>query len=83
MSVVARRLPGALKERLEELADEYAESNLLGVGQFCTNPGIVVVQVTLLQQMHSKPATRTRCHTVRYPCAAITESKCDLGLLGE
>jgi NADP-dependent aldehyde dehydrogenase len=39
------RLPGALRERLEELADEYAESNLLGVGQFCTNPGLVVVQV--------------------------------------
>jgi NADP-dependent aldehyde dehydrogenase len=40
-------LPGALKERLEEIADEYAASNLLGTGQFCTNPGIVLVQVTL------------------------------------
>ena len=37
-------LPGALKERLDECVDEFVESNLLGVGQFCTNPGIVVLQ---------------------------------------
>ena len=42
----AHRLPGALKERLEKIADEYTESVLLGTGQFCTNPGIVIVQVT-------------------------------------
>jgi NADP-dependent aldehyde dehydrogenase len=39
-------LPGALKERLEAIADEYTESVLLGTGQFCTNPGMVIVQVT-------------------------------------
>lgn len=36
-------LPGALSERGPEIASEFAESCLLGVGQFCTNPGLVVV----------------------------------------
>ena len=36
-------LPGALKERLEEIADEFLTSCLMGTGQFCTNPGIVVL----------------------------------------
>ena len=37
-------LPGALKERCAECATEFAASNLLGTGQFCTNPGIVILQ---------------------------------------
>jgi NADP-dependent aldehyde dehydrogenase len=36
-------LPGALEERLSELAAEYAGSCMLGAGQFCTNPGFVVL----------------------------------------
>lgn len=36
-------LPGALAERGEALAEEFATSCLLGSGQFCTNPGLVVV----------------------------------------
>ncbi|HUG11796.1 MAG TPA: aldehyde dehydrogenase family protein [Opitutaceae bacterium] len=36
-------LPGALAERGTALATEFAGSCLLGVGQFCTNPGIVLV----------------------------------------
>jgi len=35
-------LPGALADRGEALAAGYAESLLLGVGQFCTNPGVVI-----------------------------------------
>ncbi|HEY0866489.1 MAG TPA: aldehyde dehydrogenase (NADP(+)) [Fimbriimonas sp.] len=35
-------LPGALDERMQALAQGYADSLTLGVGQFCTNPGIVV-----------------------------------------
>ena len=34
--------PGALAERLEKLAEGYSGSLTLGVGQFCTNPGVVV-----------------------------------------
>lgn len=36
-------LPGALEERLEALAEEFATSCLMGTGQFCTNPGLVVL----------------------------------------
>ena len=36
-------LPGALEERGDELAAEFATSCLMGAGQFCTNPGLVVL----------------------------------------
>lgn len=36
-------LPGALAERGSKVASEFASSCLLGGGQFCTNPGLVVV----------------------------------------
>ena len=36
-------LPGAFVEREEAIAEDLAGSALLGVGQFCTQPGIVVV----------------------------------------
>lgn len=35
-------LPGALAERAEELARGFVASVTLGVGQFCTNPGLVL-----------------------------------------
>jgi len=36
-------LPGALQERLQSVVDEFTGSCLMGTGQFCTNPGVVVV----------------------------------------
>ncbi len=39
-------LPGALRERGDALVDEFATSGLMGTGQFCTNPGIVMVMDT-------------------------------------
>lgn len=36
-------LPGSLEERLDALADEFTASCLMGSGQFCTNPGFVVL----------------------------------------
>ncbi len=36
-------LPGALAERGDEIAKEFVASCLAGCGQFCTNPGVVVV----------------------------------------
>lgn len=36
-------LTGALKERTASIADEFTGSCLMATGQFCTNPGIVVV----------------------------------------
>lgn len=44
-------LPGKLKTAAEEVATMYAGSITLGVGQFCTNPGLVVgVEGEELQQ---------------------------------
>lgn len=37
-------LPGALKERKDSIAEGLAGSVSLGVGQFCTNPGLVFHQ---------------------------------------
>jgi 2,5-dioxopentanoate dehydrogenase len=37
-------LPSALERRHEEIAQGLAGSITLGVGQFCTNPGVVVAQ---------------------------------------
>jgi NADP-dependent aldehyde dehydrogenase len=36
-------LPGAIEERAEKIADEFTGSCLMGTGQFCTNPGLVVL----------------------------------------
>ncbi|QDU25515.1 NADP-dependent fatty aldehyde dehydrogenase [Anatilimnocola aggregata] len=36
-------LPGALAEKAEELAATFTTSCLMGVGQFCTNPGLIVL----------------------------------------
>lgn len=36
-------LPGALKQRGGDIADEFQTSALMGTGQFCTNPGIAVL----------------------------------------
>ncbi len=35
-------LPGALRERAHALVEDFCESCLQGVGQFCTNPGLVL-----------------------------------------
>lgn len=36
-------LPGALSERMPQVAEEFTGSCLMGAGQFCTNPGLVVL----------------------------------------
>lgn len=36
-------LPGALAERGDKLAEEFSTSCLMGTGQFCTNPGLVLL----------------------------------------
>ncbi|MBX3442057.1 MAG: aldehyde dehydrogenase (NADP(+)) [Planctomyces sp.] len=36
-------LPGVMQERGEKLAEEFTASCLMGTGQFCTNPGLVVL----------------------------------------
>jgi NADP-dependent aldehyde dehydrogenase len=36
-------LPGALEERLDDLVTQFVTSSLMGAGQFCTNPGLVIL----------------------------------------
>lgn len=36
-------LPGALQERRDDLVTQFVTSSLMGAGQFCTNPGLVVL----------------------------------------
>jgi NADP-dependent aldehyde dehydrogenase len=36
-------LPGAIAERLDAIADEFTASCLMGTGQFCTNPGLLLL----------------------------------------
>jgi len=36
-------LPGAIRERAADLAQEFTTSCLMGAGQFCTHPGLVVL----------------------------------------
>jgi 2,5-dioxopentanoate dehydrogenase len=36
-------LPGALEERLDDIAGQFSTSCLMGAGQFCTNPGLVIL----------------------------------------
>lgn len=37
-------LPGALRERPEAIVDEFVTSGLMGTGQFCTNPGLLIIE---------------------------------------
>ncbi len=39
-------LDGALRERGDQIADEFFSSCTMGAGQFCTNPGFVIVPDT-------------------------------------
>ena len=36
-------LPGALEERFAKVVEDYATSGLMGVGQFCTSPGLILL----------------------------------------
>ena len=58
-------LPGALDERLEDIAGQFTTSCLMGTGQFCTNPGLVILLggrqsekfvTTLVEKFQAAPA---------------------------
>ncbi len=56
--------PGALRERAAQIADGLANSVTLGVGQFCTKPGLVIVAEgleaeTFLKHLSSRFLTST------------------------
>lgn len=64
-------LPGALKERASKIAEGYVGSVTMGVGQFCTNPAIVLgLQGTDLQQFVSNAgalAEKVQPQTMLHP----------------
>ena len=35
-------LPGALSEKLDDIVEQFVGSVLMGCGQFCTNPGLII-----------------------------------------
>ena len=69
-------LPGALAERAEAIAEGLATSVTLGVGQFCTNPGVVVGVATVafnrFVQRLEELIRRAQPGTMLYP--ALLES---------
>lgn len=55
-------LPGALKERSTKIAEGLAASVTLGVGQFCTNPGLVLLEKSDGQPFKSSLAGQIESH---------------------
>ena len=54
-------LPGALRERGDDIAQDFVVSGLMGTGQFCTNPGVTILlegseSETFVEQVRSKYA---------------------------
>jgi len=60
-------MPGALRERMEAVADELFASCSLGVGQFCTKPGFVV----LLQDTLSETFLQAVCERFAGPTGVL------------
>ena len=48
---------GALSERCDEIVNEFITSVLMGTGQFCTNPGLVILQESEIADAFVKAVT--------------------------
>lgn len=57
-------LPGALKDKKEEIAKGLTTSVTLGVGQFCTNPGLVFIENSDDATSFSKAASESFEETI-------------------
>ncbi|QDT37212.1 aldehyde dehydrogenase (NADP(+)) [Stratiformator vulcanicus] len=75
-------LPGALDERLDTIAGEFATSCLMAAGQFCTNPGVVVLRegelaeaflANVRERFEAAPAGTMLNQGVRDHCAAAID----------
>ena len=70
-------LPGALAERGKQIAEGLRQSVTMGVGQFCTNPGLIIgpcddAAKLLLSSSNNWPPrfrSRPRHDALRRPCA--------------
>jgi alpha-ketoglutaric semialdehyde dehydrogenase len=89
-------LPGALAERNHEIAAEFAGSCTLASGQFCTNPGLVVLPqgdegaaflqtaVTLFQEKPSGPLlSQFGAENIQRSIAILQEAGAELIVGGE
>lgn len=77
--VVVSRLAAAKRGR--EIAEGYAESLTLGVGQFCTNPGLVFAPPDLTAQLaDAVAATRGGPMLTERMAHAYTENRAQRGL---
>jgi len=52
-------MPNAMNERSEKIAKGWAASLTMGAGQFCTNPGIAIVQEGKAAESFAKVAAKT------------------------
>jgi alpha-ketoglutaric semialdehyde dehydrogenase len=81
-------LPGALSERMSEIAKGLAASVTLGTGQFCTNPGLVILEesqnaehfkellANLLQHIPSSPMLSSAiCQSYEDGIKSLTRQK--------
>jgi NADP-dependent aldehyde dehydrogenase len=57
-------LPGALKNKTEEIANGLTASANLGVGQFCTNPGLVMLENSATADSFKKIVAESFSETV-------------------
>jgi alpha-ketoglutaric semialdehyde dehydrogenase len=64
-------LPGALEERGGDLAAELSRSCTLGAGQFCTNPGLVI----LLENSHGRDFLETLARSLEASPPGILVSR--------
>jgi len=70
-------LKGALEERCSEVADELATSALMATGQFCTNPGLVIVEAgDAAEQFIKEVSTRYAAA----PCGTLLSAAVMAGL---
>lgn len=67
-------LQGALKLNYEKIAKDLAASITLGVGQFCTNPGLIL----LVDDEHSKSFLKSLEHEInsKEPAAMLNRNIC-------
>ncbi|HYP16007.1 MAG TPA: aldehyde dehydrogenase family protein [Opitutus sp.] len=81
-------LPGALAERGAKLVDEFVSSSLLGTGQFCTNPSLVLLMAgaatetfidSVKARFEAAPATPLLSSSVARALAASVDALCGAG----
>ena len=78
-------LPGALEEREDDIVAEFKTSGLMGTGQFCTNPGVVLmlkgdrtesfIEKSVAEFANAAPGTLLSAGVQKSLTAAVAELK--------